>query len=311
MLTYIRTNQRRGFTLVEVLVVIAIIGVLIGLLLPAVQQAREAARRTQCRNNLKQLGLALVQYHDSHGTFPAAFINNGPYGKTPYNFTHGWGPFVLPYIDQQPLYELYHWELPLYESLNQDVVARPLQIFQCPSAEQGRYATFGPFAMFNTTGACGDYAVTLGVDPALATLSLVDDGVGDYRGVIGGSPSRMAHIRDGSSNTILVTEDAGRPQLWQAGQAVAGKAQSIEGGPWAGFKNGILLQGAKPDGTAKFGTCAVNCTNDHEVYSFHPGGANAVFADGSVHFLGESINIRVLARMITRAGGEVASSGDY
>jgi prepilin-type N-terminal cleavage/methylation domain-containing protein/prepilin-type processing-associated H-X9-DG protein len=309
MLTGIPANQWRGVSLVEVLVVIAIIGVLIALLLPAVQQAREAARRTQCKNNLKQLGLALLQYHDIQRTFPTAFIKYGPYGMTPYSFTHGWGPFVLPFVEEQPLYDLYHWEEPLYHPLNRDVVGHPLGIFQCPSAERDRYATFGPFAMFNTTGACGDYAVTLGVDPSLATLSLVD-GVRDYRGVIGGSPSRMSHIRDGSSNTILVTEDAGRPQLWQLGKALDGKAQSIEGGPWAGFKNGILLQGATQDGTGKFGTCAVNCTNDHEVYSFHSGGANAVFADGSIRLLKQGMNLRVLAALITRAGGEV-SSGDY
>ena len=304
------TKIRRGLTMIELLVSITIISMLIALLLPAVQQVREAARRIQCQNNLKQLGLALVQYHDTHGAFPPAFINNGPYGKTPYSFTHGWGPFVLPFIEEQPLYDLYHWEEPLYHPSNRDVVGHPLGIFQCPSAEHDRYATFGPFAMFNTIGACGDYAVTLGVDPSLATLSLVDR-VRDYRGVIGATPSRMANVRDGSSNTILVTEDAGRPQLWQAGRAVADKPQSIEGGPWAGFKNGILLQGATLRGTAKFGPCAVNCTNDHEVYSFHPGGANAVFADSSVRVLKQGMDLRVLARLITRAGGEVVSGGDY
>src|SRR5262245_45554919 len=97
-------KMRRGFTLTEVLVVIAIIAVLIGLLLPAVQTAREAARRTQCANNLKQLGLALHNHHDTHGAFPPAFVNKGPYGTTGFSFTHGWSPCLLPYIERQQLY---------------------------------------------------------------------------------------------------------------------------------------------------------------------------------------------------------------
>ena len=83
------------------------------------------------------------------------------------------------------------------------------------------------------------------------------------------------------------------------------------GGAWNHFKCGIILQGKTADGTANLGTCSINCTNNGEVYSFHTGGAHAVFADGSVHFLRESINIRVLARLITRAGGEVVSAGDF
>src|SRR5262249_61593224 len=100
-------------------------------------------------------------------------------------------------------------------------------------------------------------------------------------------------------------EDAGRPRRWLAWQS--GEDQVLEGGAWNHFKGGIILQGKTADGTANLGTCPINCTNAGEVYSFHTGGAHAVFADGSVHFLRESMNIRVLARLITRAGGEVGS----
>src|SRR5438094_9439617 len=162
------TRPRHGFTLIELLVVIAIIAVLIALLLPAVQKVREAASRTHCANNLKQLGLAFHNYHDMHRKFPPAFVNNGPYGTSGFSFAHGWAAFILPFIEQEALSRLYRWDLPLYETGNQPVMAKHLSVFQCPSTpEQDRYMTFGPFQVFGTKGACGDYAATLEVDLVL------------------------------------------------------------------------------------------------------------------------------------------------
>jgi prepilin-type processing-associated H-X9-DG protein len=248
-------------------------------------------------------------------------VNQGPYGNSGYSFTHGWGPFLLPYIEQQSLYTLYRWDYPLYAPNNQPVVATHLKLFQCPGVpEQDRYMTFGAFAAFGTKGACGDYTVTLGVDSALAQLGWVDR-VGDYRGALTNMPlpvlmvsptltgTRLAEITDGTSTTILLTEDAGRPRLWQASRA--GPDQAIEGGPWNHYKGSIILQGSTSDGTAIPGPCALNCTNDHEVYAFHPGGANAVFADGHLQFLKAGMGIRILARLITRAGDEVVSDSDF
>src|SRR5262245_53864282 len=304
---FVTNARRRGFTLIELLVVIAIIAVLIGLLLPAVQKVREAASRLKCANNLKQLGLGLHHYHDTNREFPPAFVNKGPYGMTGYSFTHGWAPFVLPYIELQQLYNLYRWDVPLYAVENQPVVSRQLNNFQCPSTpEQDRYITFGPFQLFGTKGACGDYAATLGVDAGLAQRGWVDP-VGDYRGALthvptpaltasqNPTPTRLADITDGTSNTILLAEDAGRPRRWLARQS--GPDQVLDGGAWNHFKGGIILQGKTADGTANLGTCSMNCANAGEVYSFHTGGANAVFADGSVPFLRESIRIRVLAQL--------------
>jgi prepilin-type processing-associated H-X9-DG protein len=119
--------------------------------------------------------------------------------------------------------------------------------------------------------------------------------------------TKVAEILDGMSNTILLAEDAGRPQLWRAGRAVPGQDQAVVGGPWEAFFSGFVVRGSNPDGSSP-GPCAINCTNDREVYSFHPGGANALFADGSVHFLQENISIQVLANLVTRAGGETAST---
>jgi prepilin-type N-terminal cleavage/methylation domain-containing protein/prepilin-type processing-associated H-X9-DG protein len=298
-------DKRSGFTLVELLVVIAIIAVLIGLLVPAVQKVREAAHRLACANNLKQLGLALHNFHDTHYGFPPGQVV-GPYAAAgvywPVN--HGWAVFILPDLEQQPLSSAYHWDRSGGDPSNQGVVAHPLKNFWCPSApEQDRYdTTHGRFPTYGGKGACGDYAPTWGVDPALAT--------GDYRGVlVPKCMTRLTDITDGTSNTILLTEDAGRPRLWQAG--MAGPDQAVSGGPWAGFETGITLEGSQPDGTSRPGPCALNCTNDHEVYSFHTGGANAVFADGSVHFLNRGLSLRVLAALITRAGGEVVSAADY
>jgi prepilin-type N-terminal cleavage/methylation domain-containing protein/prepilin-type processing-associated H-X9-DG protein len=320
-----KIRRRRGFTLVELLVVIAIIAVLIGLLIPAVQKVREAAARIQCANNLKQLGLAMHMHHDAKRTFPPAYVNQGPWptADSPWRLGHGWAPFLLPYIEKQPLYNRYRWDVPYTAPENQEVAATQLKDFQCPSApEQDRYVTeMGAWAAFGTKGACGDYTVALGVDPLLAERGWVDR-VGDYRGALNNTPepatlmltptftgTRLADMRDGTSTTILLTEDAGRPRLWQAGKA--SPDQTVEGGPWTNAKGAIILQGATYDGTEQPGPCALNCINDHEVYAFHSGGANAVFVDGSVHFLKVGMDIRIMAALVTRAGGEVVSADDY
>ena len=153
-------------------------------------------------------------------------------------------------------------------------------------------------------GACGDYAGVREIDTRLVELGLVDRAA-NYQGVLTENYlTRLADITDGASQTILVTECAGRPKLWRAGRPVPGIY--APGGAWVG---GTLIfgQGSTPDGATKPGPCAINCTNDREVYSFHPAGANAVFADGSVHFLKADIDIRIFARLVTRAGGEVVA----
>jgi prepilin-type N-terminal cleavage/methylation domain-containing protein/prepilin-type processing-associated H-X9-DG protein len=307
-------RPRQGFTLIELLVVIAIIAVLIGLLLPAVQSVREAANRMQCSNNLKQLGLALHHFHDTYRKFPPGQVPGPlPAWGVPDGIHHGWAPFILPYIEQEALAKAYHWDLWSADPRNQDVVAHPLTIFQCPSApEQNRFVTSAPFDTTNPPGkgACGDYATTWGIDPILVDKGLIAPAPADLRGVlVPNQMTTMLQITDGTSNTILVTEDAGRPRLWQAGNA--GPEQVNNGGPWAGYNNGFYVRGANQDGTGDWGPCAINCTNDREIYSFHATGANAVFADGSVRFLNANIDIRTLAAFVTRAGGEVVTTNDY
>jgi prepilin-type processing-associated H-X9-DG protein len=192
---------------------------------------------------------------------------------------------------------------------NQPVAATPLHIFQCPSAEPNRFMTFSGWAEKGTRGACSDYAPVRGVTPDLADMDLIDR-VPLYEGIM--PINRMVRLReiyDGTANTIFVTECAGRPRQWRVGRP--GPDQTVGGCPWTGHANSLTVRGSTLDGVTRTGPCAVNCTNEWEVYSFHPGGANAVFADASVRFLRAGMSIRILARLATRAGGEAVSDGDF
>jgi prepilin-type N-terminal cleavage/methylation domain-containing protein/prepilin-type processing-associated H-X9-DG protein len=318
------SERRRGFTIIELLVVIAIIGVLIGLLLPAVQAAREAARRIACANNLKQLGLACHNYHDSQGSFPPGAV--GPLTASFPQYLqlkhHGLGTHLLPYLEQEALASRYRWDVSWFDPPNQTVVNTQLNVWQCPSARPNRIqdgslptVTPPPSEPFNGTAACGDYAGMGVVDAGLVRAGVIDppggprDVKGNYEGVFPFNGSRgLAGIQDGTTHTILIAECAGRPHLWQGRGEVTNVW--LSGGPWAS-RNLLWGRGATPDGTASFGSCAINCTNDREVYSFHPGGANVVFADGHVRFLRADLNIRVFASLVTRAGGELVVEGDF
>jgi prepilin-type N-terminal cleavage/methylation domain-containing protein/prepilin-type processing-associated H-X9-DG protein len=302
-------RKRRGFTLIELLVVIAIIGVLIGLLLPAVQKVREAANRMKCGNNLRNLALALLQYEHMHGKLPPG-ATAGPFPEAGVTaaVNHGWGPYILPFIEQQALAGRYRWDRSQFDPENQPVASVPLKIFQCPSAEPDRFMTHDRFS-YGGRGACTDYAPFVEVNIALVNLDLVDR-VENYQGVMPvNHMTRLSEVTDGTSNTLLLTEDAGRPRLWQAGHP--GPDNTLAGCPWTGGANPIILEGSTPDGAMRPGPCPMNCSNDREVYSFHPGGANVGMVDGSVHFLRATIDIRILARLVTRAGGEIVPEGDF
>lgn len=302
-------RQVYGFTLVELLVVIAIIGALIALLLPAIQSAREAARRAHCMSNLKQIGLASHQHHDTYGVFPPGWVQAPfivPQGKV-VEGGHGFFTFLLPYLEQEALARIYRWDKRAQGPDNLRVATMPLKILQCPSAQPDRWVTAVEDPVnygYGGKGACTDYAGVREIDTRLVDLGLVD-AAANYQGVLTRNYlTRLADITDGASHTILVTECAGRPELWRAGRPVP--AIYASGGAWV---SGTLTfgQGSTHDGATKPGSCAINCTNDREVFSFHPTGANAVRADGSVHFLQADLDIRIFARLVTRAGREVVT----
>jgi prepilin-type N-terminal cleavage/methylation domain-containing protein/prepilin-type processing-associated H-X9-DG protein len=307
----VSARTARAFTLLELLVVIAILGVLVSLLLAAVQKAREASARLSCGNNLKQAGLALHQFADAHQRFPpGAVLGPFPQAGVTTDAVHGCWPFLLPYLEQQALFGRYHWDVDFFDPANQAAVAVQLQILQCPSASPNRVVSTHPDGAFSGggEGACIDYGPVEGVSPALATLGLIDP-AGDYRGALPiNVMTRLADITDGLSTTLLVAEDAGRPEMWRMSRPVSGPFSF--GGPWASIANPVQIAGTGAGGTPLPGPCAINCTNDRQIYSFHPGGANVLFADGSVHFLHAGMDIRVLAALATRAGGEVIAGND-
>jgi prepilin-type processing-associated H-X9-DG protein/prepilin-type N-terminal cleavage/methylation domain-containing protein len=301
-----------AFTLIELLVVIAIIGVLIALLLPAVQKVREAANRMKCANNLKQLGIALHHYHDANGSFPAGQVENPK--------KHVWTAFLLPYIEQANLYHGYSFAVHWYEPPNDALVIVPLKITQCPSAGPDRFEDPGNPADqrsgVDVAAACSDYGAIGNVDSALVPDFIPGPLPPKPNGVLADQfYTRFADITDGTSQTMMVGEIAGRPVHYVVGGRVIPYDPSdphpVYGAGWADWDNGFQIHGASPDGLTQPGPCTINCTNNKGIYSFHPGGANVLFADGSVRFLRESINIVTLAALATRNGGEVINDADY
>lgn len=308
------TTPRRAFTLIELLVVIAIIAVLVALLLPAVQQAREAARRTQCKNNLKQMGLAMHNYHDVHLCFPPAGIYTGG-GAIAF---HSFHTFVLPYIDQANVYNEFNISNTIFANLpapvsplNIQAATRQIPVFRCPSADSTGRADYGAPAGYIPGlpgGLCvlatTDYGVVDGIGDAFAALAGPGTPSGDTGLVQFNIKRSFQDAYDGTSNTAVLWEDAGRIDRFEMGKRVNGQFSS--GGAWADMQSEYYIHGSNLDGSG--GRCAINCTNDNVVYSFHVGGAHALIADGSVQFISRSVDTRIIAGLVSAAGSETFGS---
>jgi prepilin-type N-terminal cleavage/methylation domain-containing protein/prepilin-type processing-associated H-X9-DG protein len=275
-----------AFTLVELLVVLAIIGILVALLLPAVQSAREAARRTACRNNLRQISIGLHNYHAAKQEFPigcnsCTFI---PGSKIPLRQI-AWSVYLLPYIEEQHAWELFDVTQVYKSAANRESARTIIAPYLCPStvtAPQRNGLTTGDV---NGNGnwdpgddlAYIDYGGMFGWgNPALP----LGNGVMIYEKAVSAK-----QITDGLSQTIIIGEDSGRgPSL---------------NGEWVNGQNIFDV------------TVAINTSQNNELWSDHKGGVNVAFCDGSVRFLSETISNNVLFALCTRAEGEVLSAGAY
>jgi prepilin-type N-terminal cleavage/methylation domain-containing protein/prepilin-type processing-associated H-X9-DG protein len=324
-----RRGGQRAFTLVELLVVIAIIGLLVALLLPAVQAAREASRRVQCQNNLKQIGLALHGYHSAWGNFPPAYLAR-PLTGLELSAGWGWGTLILPYSEQRPLYNAANFDL----GFGEVVVNRPdfpgglyanhtmkqvsLSMFLCPS------------------GGGGDKPIDLGYDSAK-----VGESPGQYVGSAGwmdtsrspvqgtgvlypNSQVAIGDINDGTTTTLLVGERS-RNLADAAWSGVFGSRS--EPGPLC-TKMGwpvkscvghmfLLMGRSGPSADILSGNVpGGNSPNDRAggadgFSSLHPGGCNFLLCDGSVRFIKETVAPPVFQALATRAGGEIIGSDQY
>jgi prepilin-type N-terminal cleavage/methylation domain-containing protein/prepilin-type processing-associated H-X9-DG protein len=387
-----------GFTLIELLVVIAIIGILIGMLLPAIQKVREAASRMSCTNNLKQMGLAILDFENTYGYMPPASVTiplpslgitgdfpgaskgyNGYLYGTPYQdagpYSSCW-PLVLPFIEQGNLAKLYNLNHNYASPSNIAVSSTSLKIFVCPSSPLAPAQRFdgweegnGPNGLGNVSSgaATSDYAVFAGapygapgIYQSVPFTSWSDGpwpyflwmpaqmgmpGVPDYQNIapdwhvgttlsalIVNGTRKITDITDGTSNTAMVGESAGQPIIYGPGGAANppgmvpsngfsscwGQASGM--GAWASPNNTIPAVGSTFDGLngparppyyTVPGPCTMNCTNQCNIYSFHTGGCNFLFVDGSVHFISQTITWGNLAPILTANWGDINNAGSY
>lgn len=319
--------RRAGFTLIELLVVIAIIGVLVSILLPAVQQARSAARRVQCTNNLKQQGIALHNYHETYSTFPASYLADTRHPSrdaTTYDGPNGfaWGAALLPYLDQGTLANRLRTDRPCWDPVNADAVKTSLPVFQCPSDS----GPPGAFAVKNSTGATlatfgrSSYAASVGQEEPWGKTAE------DYSTIADGplfrnSRVRAADVTDGLSQTVFLGEHS----------------SVLSSKTWVGVVPGAAVCANNP-GTFPLSSCdlAATLVNVHsgpssneidpltgfapihapnsplchvcQMYSQHDDGANVAMGDGSVHFISQFIHQPTWAALSSRAKRETIQS---
>lgn len=341
-------RKRAGLSLIEVLTSVSVIAVLMTLCIPALHMAREAGRRSQCANNLRQLGMGLHNFHSVHTYLPASVNPPVPVsaGNLPQPPSISWETFALPYFESQWLYDridqTQNWSSNTpsaqYITPNAQLVGTRLSVFECPSSPAAAQHFDGdpqanPWAAI---AAPTDYATVTQVEPQLVALL---GGVPGDANTIGIMPQNSRptfdQVQDGLSRTALLVESAGRPQVWRRNGVSVGcpPTDMINGGGWCRPASDIGLAGSSLDGSSSPGACPMNCANgvdvgsqpfpypaftstnnivsgSGEVFSFHPGGSNVLLADGSVKFVRETIAMQVFAILVTRSGADTAPLDD-
>ncbi len=294
-------RSRRGFTLIELLVVIAIIAILIALLLPAVQQAREAARRTQCKNHLKQIGLALHNYHDTHSVFPSGWISvNGGVPNAHHGTSGvGWAAMILPQMEQNNAYQLFNSSLPLTDPANGAFLKVQIKEYKCPSDPQPNTfqirnessgAMIAELPVANYIGNFGPEDLD-NCEAAPGNLPVMADGTCKGSGFFYHNSSvKMRDVTDGTSNTFMT-----------------GERKTIARLDWFSSWPGMIAQGEE---SIQRVCGAADHTLNHPASHFddfsshHVGGAQFCLGDGSVRFVSENIDGRVYRSVATIQGGE-------
>ena len=322
---------RRGFTLVELLVVIAIIGVLVALLLPAVQAAREAARRSQCMNNMRQVTVATLNYENAKRELPPLYEFVPPITEPDDNApapAHGTIIRILPYMELQTISSKYDFKLPWSHFNNKAVVDVDIPTFVCPSAVppgERRLERPNP-ALRWPAGAYTDYAISGRISPCglnvLLTPSIPKRP--DWQHLFTGAPayagfdrhcdggkflegqdgkSSLKRCTDGLSNTVMWAPDVGRPDKWEDGRLNAQAQFPVSGSRWASPDSEYWSHEVCAGGNSM-----MNCNNDNENYDIHIGGGLYSFADGTVHFLADTMDINLQISVFTRAGDDLVGS---
>ncbi|MHC2068975.1 DUF1559 family PulG-like putative transporter [Bremerella sp. T1] len=312
-------SARKGFTLVELLVVIAIIGVLIALLLPAVQQAREAARRTSCFNNLKQIGLAMHNYHDTFGSFPSGYIATGSDTRTPLAEGEpgwGWASMILPQMEQGNISDgLIDFRLSIHNGTNQAARETIIQAYACPSDQAPQLFEMHDHdenELFDIASA--NYVGSFGTIELHDCEGLAAGQRCDGDGMLGHNSKRaMRDVTDGTSHTLMVGE----------------RATSLGGSDELLFSTWVGAVSEGEEAIARILGVADHAPNsqyeeDHDDHghgheehhlddfgSRHPAGTNFVFADGSAHLITETIDLDIYRALATRSGGEVVPGDAY
>jgi prepilin-type N-terminal cleavage/methylation domain-containing protein/prepilin-type processing-associated H-X9-DG protein len=324
--------RRNAFTLVELLVVMSIIALLASLAFPAIMMVREVARKTDCQNNLKQIGLAFHGFVDSNKGLPPARVTSPK--------TFSWVVAILPFIEGEPLRKAYHENADFCDIVNQPVVTAALHSFQCPSSptqnrqvklgigNQGTYLTTDQLANYGypaaTTaayGAGGDYFVhhiiSSQYDTSGGTISR-SCALQSMPGLKVTSVQPLSAITDGLSQTIVVDELAMRPVHYIKGVKQADETAQAPWSAWAGYQS-MTYTPYSEDGVSTWSAanptqgwdCAVNCNNNAGIYAFHTGGANSLFCDGSVHFLSARTSVNVVLALLTRDSNEIIPADSY